>query len=318
MDNSRVTNEEILRFDPMVHKIIKQEILQYWASGVAVYSKKNEATIGRLGMSFDDLMQFGRLLVFKQIKWFNEYGLNPKTGLPYNAKLSTLMHQYLRNKFMSLSKSFASKKSGGQVVNVEENRRSIQKFIDDFSYRKKVQTNQKLLTDAIKCPKEVIKLIERQESNDKLFQLSRKILIEMESISHVSYEDICTFAAASNTLSPEGHLLVKEEVEDRIADYCEKKNMDVLSLNDYLKRGKSTKPVFLPKGQTTRLMKLANERGINSQRQLAQELGIGMTTLSNIIRGRSRGTSNFRNNLEEMFNRSFDDLMQVINDKESI
>lgn len=309
-----VTNEEILQFDPMVHKIIKDEILQYWASGLSVYSTRNEQIIGRLGMSFEDLMQFGRLLVHKQIVWFKQNGLD-ENGKPKKAKLSTLMYQYLRNKFMSLSKSHSSRKSGGPVVNVEENRQSLQKYIDAFSFRKKIKTNKEILKETIKCPKEVIKMIEKQASNDKLLQLAKKILLDLESVSHVSYEDIGNFAAASNSLNPEEQLSVKEEVEDRIRNYCDKRDMDMLSLTDYLKRNnRSTRPQFLPKGHITVLMKLAKEQGIQSQRQLAQEMGIGMTTLSNIIRGRSRGTQNFRDSLEKKFNKPFDDLMKVVSE----
>jgi transcriptional regulator with XRE-family HTH domain len=59
-------------------------------------------------------------------------------------------------------------------------------------------------------------------------------------------------------------------------------------------------------------MVLARKSGIKSQRELAGQLGIGMTTLSNILRGRSRGTAALREKMEKRFGQSFDELIQTV------
>ena len=307
-----VDGGDVTRFDPMIHKIIKNEVLKYWGNGSNVYV--GDAVIGRLGMSFSDLMQYGRMLVVNQIRWFKTHGIDPQTGKPFNAKMTTLIFQHLRNKFMSLSKSFSSDKNGGQVVNTEENRAVLQKFLDSFNCDVNVCDNVVSLQAALKdCSKDLRSRCSKTfTSNREMVKFLRGLLVSFDGVSHVSYEDIESFSAESHGLTPESALLVKEEIQERLKKYCSKNGLEDISLNDFVGRKKRALPRFLPQGKTTILMSLARKRGFQSQRQLAEHFGIGMTTLSNIIRGRSRGTQRFREAVESSFGEKFEKLMEIV------
>lgn len=307
-----VTSKEVLQFDPMVHQVIKQEILQYWGNRAAVYSTRNEVLIGRLGMSFDDLMQYGREIVFKQIKWFKKHGVDPKTGKPKDAKMSTLLFGHLRKKFMSLSKSAACKKNGGLIINVETSRQNIQSFIDRFDNSTNITTNKNKLREALMHVKTAQKLVSKRTSNKQLLKFAQETLLELTNVSHVNYDDVSDLSWVNKQMTPESSLLVKEEIDMRIKNYCEKNDLDSITVQNYVKRCKYTPPSFLTKGKITTLMKMARKKGIKSQRQFAKKLKIGMSTLSNILRGRSRGTPEFRTKIEQMFGKKIEDLLKVV------
>jgi len=225
--------------------------------------------------------------------------------------MTTLIHQQLRNKYMSLSKSAASEKNGGQVVNVAENKEIIQKYYDTLDETLDIATNIKMLDVAlINCTKELQKKLHRNyKTNKELKAHVYHVLNNMDSVSYVSFEDIEGFSAASTDLDPERALLFKEEMANRVKNSGGKQPFDFA---DAIKKKKHTAPKFFPKDVSPLLMVLARKDGISSQKELADKLGVGMTTLSNIIRGRSKGTPDFRSRVEQRFGKTLDELLTVV------
>lgn len=307
-----VSDKEILQFDPMVTKVIQAEILKYW--GVNAEKVYNDTVmIGRFGMTFQDLLQYGRLVVFKQIKWFKKHGFNTETGEIKNAKMTTLIYQQLRNKFMSLSRSYSNSKHGGQVINVDENREILQRFIDTFDHSLNVDENATRLRESVKTMNKDIQMRCQKEfkSNTAILKFLKEMMLVYSSVSHVNFEASEMYVSSDGQSDPEIDLLMKREVEQRLNTFKRKNNIEKMTLVEYVDRKKDSPPHFFSGDKISVLMKLALERGFTSQKDVANHLGIGMTTLSNIIHGRSKGTAEFRQRLQTEFGKTLEELIQV-------
>jgi transcriptional regulator with XRE-family HTH domain len=109
---SDITDAQIEKYDPMIRKMINENVLYYWAGGNTVATMDPRESIGRLGKSVEDLIQDGRIMVLKQLRWFKQNG---RIGAG-TATESTLMFKYLKRKFITLSRGYGKARRGGNIV----------------------------------------------------------------------------------------------------------------------------------------------------------------------------------------------------------
>lgn len=128
----RVTDADIRQYDPMIQLMINNHVLRYWASGNTCGTLDHRASVGRSGYTVEDLIQQGRIWVMDQTRWLKKHRGSRARRTGPKAKESTMMFWHLRNKFISLSRSFAAGRKGGQIIGVEEHRRALQSLLDQF------------------------------------------------------------------------------------------------------------------------------------------------------------------------------------------
>lgn len=296
-----VTDKEIVKYDAMIRKIINQNILKYWANGVNIDSKNFNISIGRFGQGLDDLMQFGRLEVLQQLRWYKQNGRNGEG----TASEATMMYNHLRNKFQSLSKTHTNKKHGGLIISVAEHKQILETFLADI---KKDATVAECVSD-LKClldgaNKEVVKVVNNGLLNDDgelhpsmttvkdISEHIYKKMNELTVVSHTSFEHLYSNYNAPVLPTPEDYYFAKEAVKER------------------LKSKKGVK-FYVPGGYAFRIFNLAKGKGVKTKGDLAKLVGVSNTTLSNVLYGFTKGNARVREKFFKAFGEPVERLVEI-------
>jgi hypothetical protein len=300
----QVTSEEIAKYDPMIRRLAYTQLLKYWAHGIKVDDQNCNISIGRFGMGLEDLMQFGRLQVLNQLRWYKTYGR--KTGKK-TAKETTMVYNHLSNKFQSLSKTYSNAKHGGQVVSVKEQKKLLDLFVCKVREKPEMalaEADGLLVALLEECNKEVQKIVRRglyrkgkfvskiQAASDIAKHVEKRAS-ELVVVSHTSLESYSVNNNLNDSAkmlldySPEDFLLAKEALQQRLD-----------------KKRKKKVPCF-------RIMNLAKTKGLRTQQAVANMLGIAPTTLSNILCGRSKGSAPVREKLLNAFGEDIESLRRI-------
>ena len=279
-----VSYEEIKQYEPMIHKFIREEVLRYWGPQ-AGYGNN---IIPRLGMSVEDLMQYGRMVVCEQIRWFKKH------GDVHKAKLTTTIFTRLRNKMISISTAFCTNKRGGNVIDVPENRLALQHLIDTFDFKLSLRENRKLLDEAIKdfTPLKT-RFNKKFKSNGALFKFLNRVVRGVAVTSFVDLDSVEGVLVSQSSPNPEEYVLIKEQLSQIMAKGI-----------PYRRRNTS--------GFTPKLLIIAKERGIESKRDIAALLKITQSSLMKILYGQISGTSSVRSRMEQTFGKSFRELTSLV------
>ncbi len=327
MENtSVVSNVEVMKYDNMIRSHINEQILKYWAHGQTL-STREEASIGRLGMSMDDLMQIGREYVFNQLSWFKVHG---KTG-PGMASEATMMFNHLRNRFQDFSKRHCNQKRGGSIVSVSENREKLQEFVDavgaspDMSLDTCETLLQTLLVDSSKNFRKFLSvglykdgkfLRERFFRASDVASVVKSRILSMNGVSFVSCSDSSDVLEEGlveyNT--PESEMIQFENIlEDIVSDTNGSGEVPEAKEVESVSGKVRAKPRFNQKGTSFKILAVARERGLaKTQGQLAQVLGISGSALSNILHGESAGNQALHAKVQEVFGESLSELSKVV------
>jgi hypothetical protein len=289
----KVTDEEISQWDPLVFKIIKNVILQYWGRRCANWNPndtQNEAMVGRLGMTLFDLMQCGRMFVCNQIRWYKLF------GDPEGSKLGTLIFQYLNHKFQNMSRVATNKKHGGFIVNVASGRKILQQFLDTFDDSWTVEESQEKLREMIEPMSTSFKknLDKVYVSNDAMKQFLYDTVVNMNLVVFHNYDELEPYTIMQQDMNPEEILIVKEQIQERMETLSPVKRRDI----------ENRQLVF---------MSLANKMGINTRLKLARKLGTSLPTLDKIVNGERIGPNTYEkisNAMEALFDIPMAALMQ--------
>ena len=279
-----VSYAEVKQYEPMIHKFIREEVLRYWG----LQSGYGNNVIPRLGMSVDDMMQYGRMVVCEQIRWFKKYGDNRK------AKLTTTIFTRLRNKFINLSTGFCTTKRGGNVIDVPENRLIVQRLIDHFDHKRTLEENVKTLNAAIDGSTPLKRRFNKKfNSNDALLKFLNRVVRGISVTSFVDLESVEGVLVSQSSPNPEDYLLIKEQLSQIMAKGLPYKRRSI-------------------SGFAPRLVILARERGLKSNKEIAALLEITQASLFKILYGGSRGTKNIRSRMEQAFGRDFSELITLV------
>lgn len=309
-----VSDAQIEKYDPMIKMMINDHVLKYWAGGNTCATLDPRATIGRLGMSVEDLIQQGRMFVFAQTRWLQKHLRKGKGA----AKDTTLMFLHLRRKFISLSRSFATARGGGQVVAVEENRQAVQELINRTSASEiPVQESLRALQDALpSMGKDLQKALSarvldeagglRVESTEEINEILRARLAEMTCAQHVNLDDVGE--SATDQMNPEIYYLAMEQIT---MNSNEKDFLPVTSSEPSpRRRGR--------KASKFRIFQVAKEKGLPSTHgALAKYLEYSAPALSNILHGHSPGSAAFRQKIQALFGESIDELRKPATDEKT-
>jgi hypothetical protein len=223
-NNIQITDKEITMFEPLIFKIIKMKVLRFWGNKI----NSNNVMIGRMGMTVDDLMQIGRILVYNQIKWYKQH------GDPSKSSLFTSIYNHLSNKFTSLSNKYICKKHGGPVVNVEETKKNVQTFVDTFNKKRHINTNKNKLTAFITCSDFLKDSVKTKKNNAQILQLAQQILNELPSNININFHDAENYIDLQPDWTPESILMVKEEINKRLREFRKSHAKSVKTVEDYI------------------------------------------------------------------------------------
>jgi hypothetical protein len=116
--NRVITNEDILKYEPMIEKYIRDSVIKNWNE--ASYSKNNgEVFLGNTGMTINDIRQHLRAEVC--VALYN-YDPNYKTKEGRSVKESTFVFQHLFNRTGQMMKRLTKKRYGYGIwhANIEE------------------------------------------------------------------------------------------------------------------------------------------------------------------------------------------------------
>jgi hypothetical protein len=116
--NRTLTNEDVLKYEPMIEKYIRDSVVKNWNE--ASTSKKNgEITLGNTGMSINDIRQHLRAEVC--IALYN-YDPDYRTKEGRSVKESTFVFQHLFNRTGQMMKRLTKKRYGYGIwhANIEE------------------------------------------------------------------------------------------------------------------------------------------------------------------------------------------------------
>lgn len=118
--NRTLTNEDVLKYEPMVEKYIRDNVAKNWNEGKNDLGKgRGNVTLGNTGMSLNDIRQHLRCEVCIAL-----YNYNPeyRTKEGRSVKESTFVFQHLWNRTGQLMKRLTKKSKGYGVwhANVEE------------------------------------------------------------------------------------------------------------------------------------------------------------------------------------------------------
>lgn len=302
-----ITDDQIRKYDPMIKQMINHHVLRYWAGGNTCSTLDPRASIGRLGKSVEDLIQDGRVFVLQQLRWVQK-NLRRGRGM---AKESTLVFFHLKRKFISLSRSFASARHGGQVIDVENNRKAIQGLIDSIPSDMPIDESVRAMRDAMgDMNKDLRKSLltrvtdengaARIRSSEELTNILRDRLLDTNMTTHVSLDDAGD-AACIDLMNPETYAMVAQELA-------------AMGDSEFpLKMGGSSIG-HRTGGRVTRfrIFKLAKEKGLpHTHCELATYLGRSASALSNILHNHSQGTPEFRKRLVETFGEPLEELRKI-------
>jgi hypothetical protein len=273
-----VSYEEIKQFEPMIHKLIKEEILRYWGR----YSGYDDGMIPRLGMSVEDLMQYGRMVVCEQIRWFKKHG-DPK-----KSKMITMIYNRVRNKLISLSVSFCTSKRGGNIIDVAENRSALQSFINSFDHSLSVMENQRQLRTLLENSNPLRKRLDKDfKNNDALLKLLKKVVGDINLTSMVDFESVERALTSDTIPNPEESLMIKESIKE-------------------IMEGGGCRT----SGLAIKLLVKAKEMGIKKD-SIPDLLDISPATFSRIVSGKGRVARSVKARMERVFGESFGELMKL-------
>lgn len=302
MKNKELTSEEVMKYDPMVKQLLRKHVLNYWGGKYTSFSKdaKYDVTLRRLGQSPEDLMQYGRIEVINQLRWYRAH------GDPNKAKESTMVYFWLRNKFQSLSKSYSSAKRGGKIFNLEKEKEVIDNILNQLEKEDSLAGAWDIIQNELKgASTETKGLVRRNLCRRKWFvsniksvdDVSEKLRTTLRNIcvtTHTSFEKIQDFAVDLKKIefSPEDYVMAFEAVQQKVEQ------------NKRLSKNKQ----FL-------MMKLARERGIKTQNALAKKIGMRPEKLSQILHSKApknEATKKQIQALEAFFKTNIEDLRKVV------
>jgi hypothetical protein len=116
--NRTLTNEDILQYEPMVEKYIRDYVVKNW-NEADMRKGKGDVSLGNSGLSLNDIRQHLRAEVC--IALYN-YNPNYKTKEGRSVKESTFVFQHLFNRTGQMMKRLTKKRYGYGVwhANIEE------------------------------------------------------------------------------------------------------------------------------------------------------------------------------------------------------
>lgn len=116
--NRKLTNEDVLKYEPMVEKYIRDYVVKNW-NEASTSKNKGEVTLGNSGFCVNDIRQHLRAEVCVAL-----YNYNPdyRTKEGRSVKESTFVYQHLFNRIGQLMKRLTKKRYGYGVwhSNLEE------------------------------------------------------------------------------------------------------------------------------------------------------------------------------------------------------
>jgi hypothetical protein len=117
-NNRKLTNEDILKYESMVEKYIRDYVIKNW-NEASNSKNKGETTLGNTGMCVNDIRQFLRAEVC--VALYN-YDPNYRSKEGKSVKESTFVYQHLFNRIGQLMKRLTKKRFGYGVwhSNLEE------------------------------------------------------------------------------------------------------------------------------------------------------------------------------------------------------
>lgn len=306
----KVSNEDITQYDPMIKMMINDHVLKYWAGGNSCSTLDSRATIGRLGMSIEDLIQEGRQWVMEQTRYIKRCAGSRSRTKSVKAKPSSLMFMHLKRKFISLSRQFSTERHGGSVVGVDEHRRLLQAVVDRLDSTPEMSKDEavKALADALPAMnKDLRKALTarlfredgsvRVDSAQAVRSIAHQRLIETNSVSHVDLDD--ENVHVYDNMTPEDILLAKEQI--------------LLSDGYAPEFSEPVRPQQREKIYRFRIFERAKELGLPTKHgDLARYLGRSPGGLSNILHDQSNGTPEFRQRLRDVFGESLEELRRPV------
>lgn len=116
--NRKLTNEDILKYEPMVEKYIRDSVVKNW-NEASINKQQGDIVLGNTGLTVNDIRQHLRAEVCVAL-----YNYNPeyRTKDGKSVKESTFVFQHLFNRVGQLMKRLTKKRYGYGVwhSNLEE------------------------------------------------------------------------------------------------------------------------------------------------------------------------------------------------------
>lgn len=116
--NRTITNEDILKYEPMIEKYMRDSVIKNW-NEASLKKGQGDISLGNTGMSVNDIRQHLRAEVC--IALYN-YNPNYRTKEGRSVKESTFVFQHLFNRVGQMMKRLTKKRYGYGVwtQNIEE------------------------------------------------------------------------------------------------------------------------------------------------------------------------------------------------------
>jgi hypothetical protein len=116
--NRKLTNEDIVKYEPMIEKYIRDSVVKNWNEASTTKSK-GDVSLGNSGLTVNDIRQHLRAEVCVALTKYNP-DFKTKEGL--SVKESTFVFQHLFNRIGQLMKKLTRKSYGYGVwhSNIEE------------------------------------------------------------------------------------------------------------------------------------------------------------------------------------------------------
>jgi hypothetical protein len=319
-----VTDAELKQWHPLIKKLINEQILRFWAKGNTTDTMDWDASVGRLGMSINDLMQIGQIYAWQQLRWIKE---NHDPEREHSASVLTLMYTFLKNKFQSLCRIHTNAKHGGGIVNMDDHRAQFEAFItavDSESSMSLSECDSLLQSTFCVVNVEVQKIVKaglytaggfrpRFKTAADVADHVRAKIKRLEVVHHVSldsYKDDDqnpgnrgrkSFEAVEY-VTPETYLIAKQYME---------KEMETKSVNEVVT---ATVKRRNTRSSNRRIFLLAKEKGLpTAQGELAAFLGKTPSAFSNILKGeKTNGDATFQKRVQDVFGESIETLRQPV------
>lgn len=115
----KLTNEDILKYEPMVEKYIRDSVIPNWKNEIQYNKHNGDVPLGNTGLTLNDFRQHLRAEVC--VALYN-YNPNYRTKEGRSVKESTFVFQHLFNRTGQLMKRLTKKRYGYGVwhSNIEE------------------------------------------------------------------------------------------------------------------------------------------------------------------------------------------------------
>jgi len=116
--NRILTNEDVIKYDPMVEKYIRDSVVKNW-NEASTSKNRGDVSLGNSGLTVNDIRQHLRAEVCVAL---HNYNPNYRTKEGRSVKESTFVFQHLFNRIGQLMKRLTKKRYGYGVwtQNVEE------------------------------------------------------------------------------------------------------------------------------------------------------------------------------------------------------